>query len=440
MVWIEKASSIRQGRKLDRVRPGQVAGEQPDARAKAAESLAREIEHRSGEVHADELGLGLSVEHGLGDQSRADPEVEDGTGTDLRRREQGQQHLLLLRPGRKVQASVRIHASAVSRLSHCSIRATIAGEIALADSTSRTRRRRGHDRIRPVLAEGTIERPDGRVVAWATWGDPAGRPLLLLHGTPGSRFDRSSDPELYAQANAHVLTFDRPGYGRSSPHRDRTFVSVADDAAAVADAVGWDGFSVLGVSGGGPHALAVGARVPERVLALGLAVGVPPSDMIDPDDLIEINREAMRHAQQGRASLEEFLAESAAEIAVDPGGALDAAMADAPAVDRELLERPDIREVLLESIREAFANGPLGWFDDSWALSTPWGFELSEVTAPVNMWYGDLDRNVPIRAVRQMAAQLQVASFEIFPGAGHLGWLTHEGEVLSTLLDLPATA
>ena len=287
-----------------------------------------------------------------------------------------------------------------------------------------------------VSRQGTVERPDGRVVAWAAWGDPAGRPLLQLHGTPGSRLGCSPDPSLYERLNAHLVTFDRPGYGRSTVQRDRTILSVADDAVAVAEALGWDRFSVLGISGGGPHALAIGVRAPERISALGLAVGATPAHLTDPDDLIAINREAKRRAlEEGRASLEEFLAEPAAQAASDPGAVLDSVMADAPPVDREMLKRPDVREMLVASQREGFANGPLGWFDDSWALSNAWGFELGEVVTPVNMWYGELDRNVPISAVKAMASQLNVASLEIIPGAGHLGWLTHEERVLRTLLD-----
>ena len=282
----------------------------------------------------------------------------------------------------------------------------------------------------------TVERPGGRVVAYATWGDPGGRPLLLLHGTPGSRFSRSPDPEVYRRLDAHTVSFDRPGYGRSTAQRDRTILSVADDALAVADAVGWDRFAVLGVSGGGPHALAVGARAPDRVSVLGLAVGGAPADFVDPDDLIAINREGLRRArEEGRESLEEFLTEPAAKAAADPGAMLDAAMADAPEVDREMLARPDVRATLVESLREAFVNGPVGWFDDSYALSTPWGFELRDVTVPVYMWYGEADRNVPLGAVERMAAELRVESFEVIPGAGHLGWLMQEEQVLRTLLD-----
>jgi pimeloyl-ACP methyl ester carboxylesterase len=241
---------------------------------------------------------------------------------------------------------------------------------------------------------------------------------------------------LFERVGAHVVTFDRPGYGQSSVHPNRTVLSVADDAVAVADALGWDRFTVIGVSGGGPHALAVGHRAPERTRALGLAVAAAPSEMVDPDDLIAHNREARRRAlAEGRASLEEFLTEPAAEIAADPGAAIDSAMADAPAADLEMLKRPDLRAVLLESMREDFANGPQGWFDDAWALATSWGFELREVTAPVQMWSGELDRNVPTKAVERMAVELNVESLEIIPEAGHFGWIAHEERILRQLLD-----
>ena len=286
-----------------------------------------------------------------------------------------------------------------------------------------------------MLAEGTVERPGGRSVAWASWGVDGGRRLLQFHGTPGSRLGPTRDLALYERLNAHVVTFDRPGYGQSTPQRDRTILSVADDALAIADRLEWDRFSVLGISGGGPHALAVGVRAPRRVIKLGLAVGGPPTELVDPDDLIALNREGRRRAEEeGRESLEAFLAEPAAQIPADPVGVLEAAMADAPPVDREMLKRTDVRDVLAASLREAFANGPLGWYDDSWRLSTPWDFRLEEVGVPVHMWYGAIDRNVPIRAVEAMAARLTVASFDVIPDAGHLGWLAHEEEILQTLL------
>jgi pimeloyl-ACP methyl ester carboxylesterase len=281
-----------------------------------------------------------------------------------------------------------------------------------------------------------VTRPDGRTIAYASWGDPSGRPLLLIHGTPGSRLTRSADPELYTRIGTNVATFDRPGYGQSSVHHERTITSAAADGLAVADELGWDRFAVLGVSGGGPHALALGALAPERIASLGLAVGATPASLIDPNDLIELNREGVRRAQEeGRESLAEFLGEAIAQVGGDLGVLIDAAMADAPPIDRELLAQPAFRQRLLEGLTEAFANGPQGWFDDSWVLSTEWDFVLEDVGVPAHMWYGELDRNVPLRAVRQMADKLDVASFELIPGAGHLGWIGHEERVLKTLLD-----
>ena len=192
------------------------------------------------------------------------------------------------------------------------------------------RDRRGHERGAahgdraapgPLVADGTVTRPDGRRVAYATWGDPDGRPLLQIHGTPGSRLSRSPHPDEYVRAGAHVVTFDRPGYGQSSPWRDRTVLDIADDALAVADALGWERFSVLGISGGGPHALALGVRAPERIVRLGVAVGGTPGELIDPDDLIEHNREGLRRVrEEGRESLEEFMAPIAEALAADTDG------------------------------------------------------------------------------------------------------------------------
>jgi pimeloyl-ACP methyl ester carboxylesterase len=290
----------------------------------------------------------------------------------------------------------------------------------------------------PVLAEGNLVRPGGREVGWATWGDPAGRPLLLLHGTPGSRLDRVPEPGFYERIRAHVLSFDRPGYGRSTAQRDRTIVSVAEDAVAIADELGWSRFAVLGVSGGGPHALALGARSPQRLVSLGLAVGSPPSELVDPNDLIAINREGLSRAQEGRAALEAFLAEPAAQLAADPAAALDSMMADAPEVDRELLASPQLRDMIAQSLREGFANGPAGWFDDAWCLSSTWGFALRDIALPVHMWYGEIDRNVPLKAVERMAAELNVALLELIPGGGHLSWLAQAQSVHETLLAAPS--
>jgi pimeloyl-ACP methyl ester carboxylesterase len=247
---------------------------------------------------------------------------------------------------------------------------------------------------------------------------------------------RNPDPELFVRAEARVVTFDRPGYGGSTAQRDRNILSVADDALALADRLGWNTFSVLGVSGGGPHALAITVRAPERIERAGVAVGMTPPELVDEDDLIAFNREARRRFHEGgRPALESFLAEPAARMTADPVGTLVAALEDAPPVDRAMLEQPEVRAVIADSFREAFRTGPFGWFDDAWSLMNPWGFRLEDVRTPLHLWYGESDRNVPLAAAQAMAARLRVESFEVIPGAGHAGWLVQEERVLRTLLD-----
>src|SRR4051794_8100368 len=126
------------------------------------------------------------------------------------------------------------------------------------------------------LTNHLLALPDGRSLCFAEWGDPAGFPVLTLHGTPGSRLNRHPDAEQYARAGARVITYDRPGYGGSTRRPGRSVVDCVEDVAALADHLGLDRFAVTGGSGGGPHALAVAARLGDRVVRCRCVVGVAP--------------------------------------------------------------------------------------------------------------------------------------------------------------------
>src|SRR3954463_15093078 len=126
------------------------------------------------------------------------------------------------------------------------------------------------ERLRFVTA------PDGREVAFAVWGDPAGFPVLRMHGTPGCRLMRWPDQAVYARLGICFVTHDRAGYGRSSRLRGRRVVDDVDDVRLIADELGFERFGVSGASGGGPHALACAARLPDRVVRASCHVGVAP--------------------------------------------------------------------------------------------------------------------------------------------------------------------
>jgi pimeloyl-ACP methyl ester carboxylesterase len=120
---------------------------------------------------------------------------------------------------------------------------------------------------------------DGRTLMVAEWGDAAGCPVFWLHGSPGSRFSRHYDESEYSRAGARVITYDRPGYGASDRDPGRRVVSCVGDVAAIADALGIERFAVTGGSGGGPHALAVAARLADRVTRAACSVTPAPYDI-----------------------------------------------------------------------------------------------------------------------------------------------------------------
>ena len=127
--------------------------------------------------------------------------------------------------------------------------------------------------------ERDVAAPDGRTLRVAEYGDADGFPILFSHGTPGSRLDRHPDPSTYE--GYRLVSYDRPGYGGSTARPDRDVAAVADDVAAIADALGIERFGVFGVSGGGPHALALGALLGDRVERVAVRCGPAPMD--DPE-------------------------------------------------------------------------------------------------------------------------------------------------------------
>jgi pimeloyl-ACP methyl ester carboxylesterase len=113
--------------------------------------------------------------------------------------------------------------------------------------------------------EGTIELPDGRALAYVERGPEDGAPVIFHHGTPGSRAGHHPDPGVYAESGVRAVSYDRAGYGRSDRLGGRDVVDVVGDISVLADGLGFGRFAVMGVSGGGPHALACGALLPDRV-------------------------------------------------------------------------------------------------------------------------------------------------------------------------------
>ena len=272
------------------------------------------------------------------------------------------------------------------------------------------------------VREGTLTTPDGRTLAYVERGPESGTPVIVSHGTPGSRFARHPDPQMYERHGVRSIAYDRPGYGRSDPQRGRSVADAAADVAAIADELGFERFAVVGGSGGAPHALACGALLGGRVTRVGALVTPAPSDAEDFDffeGLAELNVKEFGAALEGDGAIEAFLQPLADGIRADPDAVIEDILTELPEVDRELAARPEFRAIMKESFVEAVRQGVRGWADDDLAFAKPWGFELEDVQAETRVWQGELDVLTPRPHGEYVASRLPNARFELLENGGH---------------------
>ena len=265
--------------------------------------------------------------------------------------------------------------------------------------------------------------PDGRDLAWEEQGDPEGTPLLSLHGSPGSRMNRPPVHERLVEAHICQITFDRPGYGFSTPQPGRRVVDVAADVAALLDALGIERTAVTGGSGGGPHALALAAALADRCTVVHCNVGVAPYDLMGEaflDGMDPKNVQRFRAALRGREACADVFGPDLEEIVeqarTDPGNVF--ADMDLPESDRAVLR--ELGSSITAGFVESGRQGPWGFVDDFIAIGSPWGFDPADARAPVILEYGRTDVNVPASHGDWLAAHVPHVGLWVHEDGGHL--------------------
>lgn len=277
---------------------------------------------------------------------------------------------------------------------------------------------------------------DGRAMQFLQTGAHEGSAVFFLPGCPDSRLVARTGEDAAMRLGIRVVAVNRPGYGASDPHAS-DHLTVADDVVEVADQLGVDRFAVLGMSVGGPYALACAARHPQRVTAV--AVVAAPAMQPHRDDLAPAQQELFARAARGtiaaavelfRAEFEEFV--DSMELGGDDDGLAVRWAHGLPGSDRALLTTRPAAE-LAASAREALAC-PGGYLRDAAVTFRPWAFDPSEVTCPTWLWYGGLDDNAPPRNGHWLADRIPQAALTVLPDTTHLGTLiAHWDEVLRPL-------
>jgi pimeloyl-ACP methyl ester carboxylesterase len=255
---------------------------------------------------------------------------------------------------------------------------------------------------------------DGRTVRVHDTGDTIASATLTLvwhHGSPQTGAPLAPLVAAAAERGIRLVSYGRPSYGGSTPKPGRDVASAASDVAQLADALGVDRFAVMGASGGGPHALACGALLPDRVIAVACLATLAPfgAEGLDWYAGMAGGGASLRAAEQGRAA--RVLFEESSEF--DPTSF----------IDRDYAALDGTWSSLGDDVGVASAAGADGLIDDDLAYVAPWGFEVSAITQPVLLAHGDLDRVVPRSHSEWLLRHCPDAELWLRPHDGHVSIL-----------------
>jgi pimeloyl-ACP methyl ester carboxylesterase len=264
---------------------------------------------------------------------------------------------------------------------------------------------------------------DGRTLFYRESGDADGPLVFALHGSPGVGLLMPDVVDDAAARGIRLIAHDRPGYGGSTRLPGRRVGHVAADLAEIADQLGVGRFGVWGVSGGGPHALASAALLPDRVVAAAAIASPAPYDAegLDwTDGMGELNVAEIEVLARGAEAHTAWLRSQAEGMLSADAGDLRAALSTLLSeVDRAALT-DELAAHLHENFRLSLEQGVEGWHDESVSAFEPWGFDLGSIEVPVQVWHGEQDRFVPVGHGRWLAQRIPGVDARISASDGHI--------------------
>lgn len=298
--------------------------------------------------------------------------------------------------------------------------------------------RRDCTALNPLVAarDARLRLRDGRLLGYRIYGDPAGRPLYFCHGLPGSRLQAALVDDQAHAAGAALVAFDRPGFGLSDPADAPRVDSVVSDLFDLSEALGHRRFALVGVSCGGPYALAAARLMPQRVAAVGLLAGIGPMDQPQLRRAqAPLLRAMFRLAHWQPWLITPLLALDRIMFRRDPERAVRALAAMLTPPDRQLVEASaNVRAAFCASLAEAYRSGIGGAMREARRIARFSAAQLDGVTRPVHIFQSGQDRNVPPAMGRFMAERLANATYHDCPQEGHLSIVVNRFDACARLL------
>lgn len=279
----------------------------------------------------------------------------------------------------------------------------------------------------------TLRLRDGRLLGYAEWGDPAGKPVLYFHGLHSSRLALYQTPAFFAAHGIRFITVDRPGIGLSSLQRGRTLLDWPADVAQMADALGLTRFAILSMTGGGMYALACAAALPDRLT--GVACVSPSAPLDAPGISVPgATGKFMWLARYAPWALRAVYALLVPRLRRDPERVYRLLASGASESDLRALAQPASRQMAIASVLEAFRSGYRGEVREVAIATRPWGLRFEEIALAVRLWDGDQNRLVPPSHAQYLAYALPNAQLRILSGGAYTVIVDHMEEIVREIV------
>jgi pimeloyl-ACP methyl ester carboxylesterase len=280
--------------------------------------------------------------------------------------------------------------------------------------------------------------PDGRGLAYASYGDPQGFPVFFFHGTPGSHIDLElfEIEDTATRLGVRLIAVDRPGIGLSDYQPGRRFLDWPDDLSALADELALERFSVLGYSSGGAYALVCAFKIPERLARVGVLNGDGPYDQPGIVEGMELLMFRLLSLSSSAPGLFRQILRLVGWTAVHAPGLYQAGFqVTLPRADQAIFARLSVRQALRATLQEALLKGPQGAQQDMALMVEQWDFRPEDISTPVCMWYGQVDQSTSPAMGRYLAKVIRGSTIQFFPEDGHLSLLYHHSQqILKALI------
>jgi pimeloyl-ACP methyl ester carboxylesterase len=262
---------------------------------------------------------------------------------------------------------------------------------------------------------------DGRNLEIQVAGTPQSSAIVFHHGTPGATNTWTSWMHEVERLGGYTFSYSRPGYGQSERHQGRTVLDNASDISEVLDLLGITNIVSIGWSGGGPHALADSSLPQSRGVISIAGVGAYGAEDLDfLEGMGEENHLEFGAALQGSKEIETWMQKNSPEIAVVTEDQIIAAygglIGDA---DKKALSEGAAEETAA-SYRKSLEVSHYGWLDDDLAFVQPWGFDITKISVPVELWQGNDDFMVPHAHGYWLEKHIPTAKLNFVPGEGHI--------------------